>query len=188
MKKLQNLTIVLLLLIVLGCKKDEIQDPVIFEFIGTYNNQPFNFSDNNLGLGKGGDFTSNKVFYSQSSSFGNPVPISKGIRFGFSFGESRPTYDWVKTFDGQQLLDAEAEVPSLRITIFNEGEVVHSNSGSNSDDVCRIDEVKLIKMPVAFSKDLKTDKVIVVKGYIKILNGATKVEGNFTLKLLDIKY
>jgi hypothetical protein len=188
MKKFHNLFIVLFLLAQLSCKKDEIQDPVIFEFVGTYNDQPFSFSNNQVVLEKGKIFATDQTTYGQRSVFGNPVSQSKGILFGFSFGESRPTYDWVKTFDGQQLLDAETEEPSLRITIFNEGEIARSNYGSNSDDVCRIDEVKLIKMQEVLSSDLKTDKVIVVKGYIKILDGLTKLEGSFTLKLLDIKY
>lgn len=188
MKNVQTLIIGTLLFLLCSCKKDEIQDPVTFEFIGTYNDQPFSFSNNQIILEKGKIFATDQTNYGQRSIFGNPVSHSKGILFGFSFGESRPTYDWVKTFDGQQLLDAETEEPSLRITIFNEGEIARSNYGSNSDDVCRFDEVKLIKMQEVLSSELKTDKVIAVKGYIKILDGLTKLEGNFTLKLLDIKY
>ncbi|MDX2069228.1 MAG: hypothetical protein SFV55_12460 [Haliscomenobacter sp.] len=188
MKKFQIILAVLFLSLQLSCTKDDLQESIVFGFTGTYNDQPFSFSNNQIILEKGKIFATDQTTYGQRSVFGNPVSQSKGILFGFSFGESRPTYDWVKTFDGQQLLDAETEEPSLRITIFNEGEIVRSNYGLNSDDVCRIDVVKLIKRQEVLSSDLKTDKVIVVKGYIKILDGSTKLEGNFTLKLLDIKY
>ncbi|WP_421794681.1 hypothetical protein [Haliscomenobacter sp.] len=183
MKKFHNLFIVLFLLAQLSCKKDEIQDPVIFEFVGTYNDQPFSFSGANLGLGKGKEIATNKITYSQTSSFGNPIPISKGIRFDFSFGETNASYGLVKSFVGQSLINKGLNDPSLRILVFNEGEIIYSDE----DDECQIEEVRLIKKTEMVASH-QTDRIIALKGRLKILSEQTIIKGTFTLKLAEVDY
>lgn len=183
MKKFGKLIIIMFLLAQLSCKKDEIQDPITFEFIGTYNNQPFSFSGANLGLGKGKEFSTNKITYDQASSFGNPIPISKGIRFDFSFGETNASYDLVKSFVGQRLIDKGLDAPSLRILVFNEGEIIYSDE----DDECQIEEVRLIKKREMVASH-QTDRIIALKGRLKILSEQTVIQGTFTLKLAEVDY
>ena len=183
MKNVQTLIIGSLLFLLCSCKKDEIQDSVIFEFVGTYNDQAFSFSGANLGLGKGKEFSTNKITYSQTSSFGNPIPISKGIRFDFSFGETNASYDLVKSFIGQNLIDKGLNAPSLRILVFNEGEIIHSEE----DDECQIEEVRLIKKREMVASH-QTDRIIALKGRLKILSEQTVIQGTFTLKLAEVDY
>jgi hypothetical protein len=129
MNKLQNLLILLFLFAQLSCVKEETQEPINFEFVGTFNGQPFNFSDNNLMLEKREDPATKKIdHYIQKSIFGNPISGFKGLSFHFYFGETNVSYKWFKTMVGQQLLHRTTK-PFLLVLVNNEGKKFENSIG-----------------------------------------------------------
>lgn len=79
------------------------------------------------------------------------------------------------------------EYPLLRITVFDAPKQYRSDFGGNSDDLFRIEEVRIATGESYRNSVFDVGDVIALKGYMKIVSGSDKIEGHFTLKLAEIK-
>ncbi|PHN06803.1 hypothetical protein [Flavilitoribacter nigricans] len=162
-----------------ACTK-ETAEPIVFAFEGTLNGEALIFDDPSVILeGSGGD-------YATRSRFGNPVPSSRGLEFYFHF-DGKPDFETIRQLDGQEILQSAEARPLLRVRVFEKPEVYYSDYGEDSNDIFRIDEVKIAEGESFSSMIYSTGRVIALTGYMKLIDEDLEVEGNFTLKLVEFE-
>lgn len=174
-----------------SCSKEEDkieENNIIFELKGTINGEAFDFEGNNLTLGESTNNTTNEITYQERSSFGNPVPIegADGILFDFFF-DDKPTNDLITALDGQSILESIESKPLLRIILFENGKEIISDFGENSDDSFMITNVEIATHEEFTSAIFETGNIIAITGNMKIRDEDKEIEGEFTLKLVELK-
>ncbi len=170
----------------IGCTDDEAETTnITFEFNGTFNNEEFSFSNNTLQIGVGTN-SAGEMNYSQRSIFGNAVPTSTGIAFDFYFDE-KPNFELINELIGQEILtNSGDQKPCLTIFVFKDGETYTSISEANTDDTFEIEMVEIAENENLNFQQIETGDVISVKGKMKIISDDDVIEGNFTLKTVEI--
>jgi len=183
------LSILCLLVLQFSCSKDSQAEILECSFIGTFNQEPFDFLENDLGFAVGTDNATGDMDYDISSGFGPRWASGDGIIFRFSFDE-KPSSEMIQGLKAHNFLDTSIVFPHVSIVLAKEGNQYYPDIKSNAENVFEIEEITSTGEDYDFnspSGEFVTGELFKVKGRIKIVENEIVVEGEFNLKLSELK-
>lgn len=187
MRLLITLVFIASILLLNNCKDANELEVKEFQFSGSFNNSNFSLSEFRLGISRDTNQITGKLQYRVSSNIEDTFVQGDYISFFFIF-EENISFDKVNDLRDYNLATQENNNVFYYVSGEYDDQYFVSTFGSNSDDVIIINKVSRVvdEFPNYYDESLETGDALALEGELKITDNNIIVEGNFTLKLVEI--